>query len=49
MEGLQSISRARTTFCWLPPENDVMRSLGLGGRTSKEAIFASQWVRIAFL
>ena len=28
-DGLQSISRARTSFCWLPPEKAVLRRGGL--------------------
>jgi hypothetical protein len=39
--GFCSISRATTIFCWLPPENFLAASSGIGGRTSNFSIFPS--------
>src|SRR5208337_3414922 len=45
--GLRSISRASTSFCWLPPEKLAVLSSGARGLTSKASIFRSASAMIA--
>ena len=43
----RDISRARTTFCWLPPDNVLAAAVPLGGRMSNSAIRSRALDRIA--
>ena len=45
--GSRAISRASTSFCWLPPEKLDERRPGARGRTSKRSISAAQWAPTA--
>ena len=45
MRGAGAISRASTSFCWLPPEKFALCSVGARGRTSKRSISVGAMVR----